>query len=109
MKENIYLNVKKDGNGKDMRNGKVIFEWKYKEGKIWTGKGFNTKGEIIFEINNGNSKYFIEYNDKGKKIYEGEYLNGKRNGKGKEFLDEKCTYDGEYLKTEKEKYIKMVI
>ena len=44
---------------------------------------------MIYEINNGNSKYFIEFNDKGKKIYEGEYLNGKRNGKGKEYYEEK--------------------
>ena len=80
-----------------MRNGKIIFEGKYKEGLIWTGKGFNTNGEIIFQINNGNSKNYIEYDNKGKKIYEGEYLDGKRNGKGKEFCDEQCIYEGEYL------------
>ena len=105
--EGEYLNGNKNGNGKEMRNGKVIAEGKYKEGKMWTGKGFNEKGEIIYEINNGNSKYFIEFNDKGKKVYEGEYLNGKRNGKGKEYGDNlKCVFEGEYLngkKTEMEK------
>ena len=63
-----YLNGKKNGNGKEMRNGKVISEGKYKEGKIWTGKGFNEKREKIYEIIKGNSKYFIEFNDKGKKF-----------------------------------------
>ena len=32
-------------------------------------------------------------------IYEGEYLNGKRHGKGKEYYDSgKLRFDGEYLK-----------
>ena len=31
-------------------------------------------------------------------IFEGEYLNGKRNGKGKEYYDNgKLTFEGEYL------------
>ena len=42
------------------------------------------------------------------KIFEGEYLNGKRNGKGKEYdkYNSKLEYEGEYLngkKMEKEK------
>ena len=41
---------------------------------------------------------------KGKKIlrYEGEYLNGKKNGKGKEYdIDGKLIYKGEYLNGER--------
>ena len=39
-----------------------------------------------------------EYNYKGILIFEGEYLNGKRNGKGKEYYyDEKLKFEGEYL------------
>ena len=30
-------------------------------------------------------------------IFEGEYLNGKRNGKGKEYDDGKLEFEGEYL------------
>ena len=30
-------------------------------------------------------------------IFEGEYLNGKRNGKGKEYNDSKLKFEGEYL------------
>ena len=99
--EGEYLNGKRNGKGKEMKNGKIIFEGEYKEGMMWTGKGYNIKGEIIFQINEGNSKHFIEINDKEKKIYEGEYLNGKRNGKGKEFRDDKCIYEGEYLNGER--------
>ena len=43
-------------------------------------------------------------NGKGKEIYndgdikfEGEYLNGKRNGKGKEYWNGKIIFEGEYV------------
>ena len=34
-------------------------------------------------------------------LYEGEYLNGKRNGKGKEFLENVLIFEGNYLNGEK--------
>ena len=49
-----------------------------------------------------------EYYYNGKLIFEGEYLNGKRNGKGKEYYNGKLIFEGEYLngkKMEKEKNI----
>ena len=52
----------------------------------WNGKGFDIKGNIIYELKNGKGKV-KEYNKYGKLIFEGEYLNGKRNGKGKEYYD----------------------
>ena len=51
-------------------------------------------------------KYVVyEENNKGKEydgqldylLFEGEYLNGKRNGKGKKFFDEELSFEGEYL------------
>jgi len=30
-------------------------------------------------------------------MFEGEYLNGKRHGKGKEYCDNKLKFEGEYL------------
>ena len=33
----------------------------------------------------------------GELIYEGEYLNGERNGKGKEYWNGKLIFEGEYL------------
>ena len=43
----------------------------------------------------------VEYNDSGLLIYEGNYLNGKSNGKGKEYYDDSyiliLKFEGEYL------------
>ena len=39
-------------------------------------------GEYLNGEKNGKGK---EYNDDGKLIFEGEYLNGEKNGKGKEY------------------------
>ena len=50
---------------------------------------------IVFESN----RIGIEYNSfNNKLIFEGEYLNGKINGKGKEYYDNgELEYEGEYL------------
>ena len=39
---------------------------------------------MVFEIKNGKGK-IKEYYDNGRLLFEGEYLNGLRNGKGKEY------------------------
>ena len=41
-----------------------------------------------------------EYNY-GKLIYDGEYLNGQKNGQGKEYDNGKLIYEGEYLMEKK--------
>ena len=49
------------------------------------------------ELKNGKG-YINEYNSLGKLIFEGEYLNGERNGKGKEYSDYgDLLFEGEYL------------
>ena len=53
---------------------------------MWSGKRYNKKGKIDFEINEGNGKLKY-YHDNGKLYLEGEYLNGKENGKVKEYYD----------------------
>ena len=42
-----------------------------------------------------------EYSYEAKLEYEGEYLNGKRNGKGKEYNDGRLKFEGEYYKGER--------
>jgi len=43
-----------------------------------------------------------EYYDDGKIEFEGEYLNGERNGKGKEYnKNGKLEFEGEYLNSER--------
>ena len=43
---------------------------------------------------NGKGK---EYNNNGNLIFEGEYLNGKRNGKAKEYSYGNLIFEGEFL------------
>ena len=38
-----------------------------------------------------------EYNYYDELVFEGEYLNGKRNGKGKEYVYNELVFEGEYL------------
>ena len=48
---------------------------------------------------NGNGK---EYDDEGKLLFEGEYIKGKRHGKGKEYDEKKhLRFEGEYLNGKK--------
>ena len=70
--------------GREYINDKLEYEGEYLFNKKWNGKGYNEKGEIIYELINGNGKG-KEFDSKGSLIYEGEYLSGKRNGKGKEY------------------------
>ena len=82
-----------------MRNGKGKEYYKYNK---------NIKNNLGITINHYKifcSKYLITYSNgkvkefdyDGTLLYEGEYLNGKRNGKGKEYYDGKLFYKGEYL------------
>ncbi len=120
--EGEYVNGERNGKGKKFHyNGNLEFEGEYKNGKIWTGKVYNRRYGGIYEIKEGKGfiKEFdecayiifegeyvngerngkgIEYDEYGDISYEGEYLNGKRNGYGKEFVGDKLVYEGEYLK-----------
>ena len=120
--EGEYLNEKRNGKGKEYNlygrlgrlefDGEYLYDYKIKgkyyingilefEGEFlynqkWNGKGYDENGIIIYELINGNGKV-KEYNE-NKLIFEGEYLNGKRNGKGKEYdLNDKLIFEGEYL------------
>ena len=103
------------------------YEGEYLYGIKWNGKGYDLKGNIIYELKNGcgnikeyNEENFLVYegefldgrrHGKGKEylgrwfnyvVFEGGYLNGERNGKGKEFdIDGKIIYEGEYLNGER--------
>ena len=86
----------------------------------WNGKGYDPSENIIYELKNGKGlvkeynkyKYYLDFegeylygqkNGRGKKYYEGklsfegEYLNGKRNGKGKKYYNDELLFEGEYL------------
>ena len=94
-----YLNGRKNGKGKEYySNGKILFDGEYLNGKKWNGKGYNSNRNIEFEIKDGKGiiKEYDLYSDKLK--FEGKYLNGERNGKGKEYYwNGKLKFEGEYL------------
>ena len=88
--EGEYLNGKRNGKGKEYDfNGNIIFEGKYLNDKKWTGKGYK-RNNIIYELKDG--KGFINSEE-----FKGEYINGERNGKGKEYWDGNLIFEGEYL------------
>ena len=62
----------------------------------WNGKGYDIQGKLESIINNGAGN-IKEYNNEGKLIFESEYLNGKRNGKGKDYYKGDLIFEGEYL------------
>ena len=53
------------------------YDGEYLNEERWNGKGYDENGNIIYELINGNGKV-KEYFNKGKLIFEGEYLNDKR-------------------------------
>ena len=124
--EGEYLNNKRHGKGKEYYkdnnlrfegsykcgfksegkeyypNGKLLFKGKYKSGVKWNGEGYDEKGNNIYKINNGRG-FIKEYKYKYYGYYylylvfEGQYLNGEKHGKGKEY-DERgeIVFEGEY-------------
>ena len=98
--EGKYLNGKRNGKGKEYyyNSDKLKFEGESKNDKKWNGLGYDSLGNKIYELKDGKG-LIKEYNDfAGIFSFEGKYLNGKRNGKGKEYgLIGELLFEGEYL------------
>ena len=108
--EGEYLNGQRHGKGKEyydndkkdeslfVNNRKIKFEGTYNNGKMHSGIGYDLMNHKIYEFNNGKG-YKKEYDEKGKLTFEGEYLNGEKNGKGKEYdyNGNYVIFEGEYL------------
>ena len=77
--------------GKEYIKGKLVYEGNYLYDKKYTGKSYDENGNIIYELIKGNGKV-IEYSNNNK-TFDGELLNGKKNGRYKGIL----IFDGEYL------------
>ena len=95
--EGEYLNGQRNGKGKEYYHNKGLkFEGEYLKGKRWKGKGYNPYDRsIAYELNDG--KGFIkDYEYSGVLIYEGEILNGERNGQGKEYEFIGIIFEGEF-------------
>ena len=73
------------------------YEGEYLNNEKWNGKTYDLNGKIIYEIKNGNGRK-KEYDEYGRIMFEGEYLNGRKNGKGKEYnIHGYLIFEGEYL------------
>ena len=81
-------------------NGNIEFEGEFMFDRKWNGKGYDENGKLLYELINGNGKV-REYNSYWELIYDGEYKNGIRNGKGKEYISGKLIFEGEYLNGKK--------
>ena len=94
---NKDLQNKLDINIENYKKIRGIYREVEKDGK---GEEYNiSNGELIFEgeYKNGkrNGKGIKYYNDE--LIFEGKYKNGKRNGKGKEYYNDELIFEGEYI------------
>ena len=102
--EGEYLNGKKNGKGKEYFNDEnfniVIFEGEYRNDLKWNGIGYDPLNNKVYELIDGKGP-IKEYDDYDKLKFGGEYLNGKRNGKGKEYDYGKLIFEGKYLNGEK--------
>ena len=87
------------GKGKEYySDGNLSFEGEYLNGYRWNGRGYNKYGILTLELKDGKGKgeIFLQ-----KVTYEGGFLDGKKNGKGKEYYENFLIFEGEYLNGEK--------
>ena len=83
-------------------NDKKEFEGIYLYNNKWNGIGYDEDGNKLYELRKGSGN-IKKYSLREKLEYEGEYLNNKKNGKGKEYYEfyGKLLYEGEYLNDKK--------
>ena len=74
----------------------MIFEGEYINGKKWNGKGYNYDNEVVYELKDG--KGLVKEYDNGPLKFIGEYKDGERNGKGREYNYDDLIFEGEYWK-----------
>ena len=97
--EGEYKNGLKNGEGNlYYSNGKIKFKGEYLEGKNWNGKTFDYFSNKTYEIKDG-SGFLKDYDYLGEQLeYEGQYSNGERNGKGKQYYpDGNIMFEGEFI------------
>ena len=86
-----------NGKGKLYYSGKLIFEGNFLNKNKFDGIGYDLNQNKLYELKDGKG-YIKEYDCFGILEYEGEYLNGMRNGKGKIYNQYKeVIFEGEFL------------
>ena len=73
--EGNYLDGHREGEGIEyFENGKIKFKGEFTKGKRKNGKGYNIKGEVVYEIKDGEGN-IKQYDFRDKIEFEGEYKN----------------------------------
>ena len=100
----LYSKGKRNGKGKEYKKGKLIYEGNYEDGeKSGIFKHYNDYYSNNFKYKEYSDDITVEelnkeYNENRRLIFEGEYLNGEKNGKCKEYnKNGKIIFEGEYL------------
>ena len=83
--EGEYLNNKRHGKGKEYYRGKIMFDGEYFNDLEWIGTKYDYSGNLLYTLTNDINGKGKEYFNNSKLRYEGNYLNGKRNGIGTEY------------------------
>ena len=93
--EGEYINGKLNGKGRiNYFENELIFEGEFMKGIILNAKLYYVNKNLEYEIKNGKGN--IKYLFSGTSKYEGNYENGKRSGKGKEYNNDILIFEGEY-------------
>ena len=88
--EEEYKNGLRNGKGKEYNNqGHLLYEGTYLEGARWNGKFYLKDWEGRYKREYINGKLICKIYVGNKLVFEGEYKNGQRNGKGKEYKNNK--------------------
>ena len=97
--EGEYKNGEKNGYCKEYyKDGMIKFEGQYFYGKKWTGDGYDANNNIKYKIKEGRGYVKTYFYYTARLLFEGEYINGEINGKGKEYDENgRIKYEGEYL------------
>ena len=86
--------------------GNIKYKGEILENKMWNGILYNYNGTEQFEIKNGKGiiKEYFRDTYEGSLCFEGQLLNGLKNGKGKEYFsgeNNKIKFEGEYINGQK--------
>jgi len=100
--EGEYLNGEKNGKGKAYYFSKIVFDGEYLNNKKWTGKGYEPNTKKDYQLTNG--KGFVREYDHPLR-FEGEYLNGEKNGKGIQYYthSNRIMFEGEFFNGKRKK------
>ena len=95
-----FKNGVKNGKGIEFNDlGKIQFEGEYLNGFRYNGKGYDRANNLVYELKNG-CGYVKEYGLCNILIFEGNFVDGVKHGKAKEYKEDynsTILFEGEYF------------